>query len=144
MTRYFYFPHSNKELPITKNYGLNAKIWILCVSTNKPIQVSWLNSHSDDLHFQSPKACIDYYSNWSPDDHHQTEKKMYRWETERYEISVYKEDGEWIAFVFDAFARTFNRCSYSYFSSRDQAISYVRRNYLPKWSPDDHHKNRYR
>ena len=56
---------------------------------------------------------------------------MYSWTTERYEISVYKEDGEWVVFVNDAFARTSNRCTYNYFSNRTKAIAYAKRTYRP-------------
>ena len=50
---------------------------------------------------------------------------MYSWETERYQIAVYKARGKWVVFVADALASVRNRYTASYFSSRDEAIDYA-------------------
>lgn len=63
MTRYFYFAHSNKELPITKHYQLNMKVWILEPSTHTPISIKFIDTKEASLLFIDEQSCIDYYSN---------------------------------------------------------------------------------
>ena len=61
MTRYFYFSHSDKELPVTKNYSLNIKVWILDTARNKPVQIKFIDTKENDLLFKTSEDCINYY-----------------------------------------------------------------------------------
>jgi len=61
MKRYFYFPHSGKEIAVTKHWGLGCKVWMLETSTHTPIQVRFLDTKEDDLLFETAEACSQYY-----------------------------------------------------------------------------------
>lgn len=62
MTRFFYFTHSDKELPITKNYGLSQSVWILDTKKHEPKQVKFIDTKENDLLFKTETACRDYYN----------------------------------------------------------------------------------
>ena len=61
MTRYFYFPHTDKELPVTKHWSLNTKVWILDTARHTPLQVKFIDTNEEDLLFETSEACINYY-----------------------------------------------------------------------------------
>ena len=52
------------------------------------------------------------------------------WTTNRYLISLYKENDEWVVFVNDRFSRTFLTHEYKYFLTKKKAIYYVVKNLL--------------
>lgn len=62
MTRYFYFPHSNKELPITKHYQLDTLVWVLEPATFTPVQIQFCNTKESWLLFETRQACINFYA----------------------------------------------------------------------------------
>ena len=61
MTRYFYFQHSDKEFPITKNYGLNKKVYVLDTARHLPKEIKFIDTKEDDLLFETKEACETYY-----------------------------------------------------------------------------------
>ena len=61
MRRFFYFPHSGKELAVTKCFQLRLKVWILETATHTPIQVVFLDTKEDDLLFETEEACRNYF-----------------------------------------------------------------------------------
>ena len=61
MTRYYYHPHSDKELPVTYHYGLTRKVWILDTARHLPMAVRLIDTDEDCLLFESEQACSSYY-----------------------------------------------------------------------------------
>ena len=63
MTRYFYFPHSKKELPVfSLIYEIvNVKVWILNPNTHKPIEVKFLDTKENWILFNNKADCENYY-----------------------------------------------------------------------------------
>ena len=60
MTRYFYFPHSNKEIPVTKSFNLAQVVWIY--SPAGPLAITFRSSKDSWLLFETKEACAAYYA----------------------------------------------------------------------------------
>jgi hypothetical protein len=63
MTRYFYYLHSDKELPTTYLYGLNRLVWVLDPSRHQPMPIRLIDTAEDWLLFETEEACTHYYNN---------------------------------------------------------------------------------
>ena len=61
MTRHFYFPHSDKELPVSYIYGLNRIVWILDPARHKTKSIRLIDTKEDWLLFEDKNSCIEYY-----------------------------------------------------------------------------------
>mgnify|MGYP003150092326 CR=1 FL=1 len=61
MTRYFYFPHSDKELPVASHYALDRLVWILDTARHLPMAIRLIDTSEDWLLFETEDACIAYY-----------------------------------------------------------------------------------
>ena len=63
MTRYFYFPHSDKELPrIIWDYrAVEQIVWILDTARHLPMAIRLIDTAGAWLLFETEDACIAYY-----------------------------------------------------------------------------------
>ena len=63
MTRYYYFPHSDKELPrIIWDYrAVEQIVWILDPARHLPMAIRLIDTDEDCLLFETEQACSSYY-----------------------------------------------------------------------------------
>ena len=62
MTRYIYFPHSEKELPITRHFDSTQKavVWVYCPACGARA-MTFRSTDENWLLFLTKEDCISYY-----------------------------------------------------------------------------------
>jgi hypothetical protein len=59
MTRYFYAPHTDKEVPLTYHYLKYC--YVYNPTTGKPMRMPYWKTNEDWLLFHTHQDCINYY-----------------------------------------------------------------------------------